>query len=239
MSDLNDTSDASRNGKIVSCQNVSKSFVANSKSVSALTDVSIDLHAGELVAIRGKSGCGKSTLMLTIGGLQKPDTGTVEIDGRSLYGLNAEDRAKFRGEHIGYVFQQFHLIPYLTVLENVLAARLGITKKSRTAGKPDGLAVGKELVDRVGLSHRIDHNPDQLSIGECQRVAIARALMNQPKVVLADEPTGNLDGENTETVLQSLRQIANDGTAVAIVTHDPQCDTVADRVVMMDDHRIV
>lgn len=229
----------SSNGKVVSCQNVSKSFSANRKSVSALEDVSLDLHAGELVAIRGKGGCGKSTLMLTIGGLQKPDAGTVEIDGRSLYGLNADDRAKFRGEHIGYVFQQFHLIPYLTVLENVLAARLGITNKSGINGKSNGPTIAKELVDRVGLSHRIEHKPDQLSIGECQRVAIARALMNQPKLVLADEPTGNLDGENTETVLQSLRQIANDGTAVAIVTHDPQCDSVADRVVMMADHRIV
>ena len=230
---MRDSTTSSTNRKVVSCQNVSKTFTTNSKSVLALSDVSIDLHAGELIAIRGKSGCGKSTLMLTLGGLQKPDSGSVEIDGRSLYGLTADERAKFRGEHIGYVFQQFHLIPYLTVLENVLAARLGVSNQS------DASVVGKELVERVGLSHRLEHKPDQLSIGECQRVAIARALMNQPKVILADEPTGNLDGENTETVLQSLRQIANDGTAVAVVTHDPQCDTVADRVVMMADHRIV
>ena len=230
---MRDSTTSSTNRKVVSCQNVSKTFTTNSKSVLALSDVSIDLHAGELIAIRGKSGCGKSTLMLTLGGLQKPDSGSVEIDGRSLYGLTADERAKFRGEHIGYVFQQFHLIPYLTVLENVLAARLGVSNQS------DASVVGKELVERVGLSHRLEHKPDQLSIGECQRVAIARALMNQPKVILADEPTGNLDGENAETVLQSLRQIANDGTAVAVVTHDPQCDTVADRVVMMADHRIV
>lgn len=230
---MHGNSDESANGKVVSCQNVSKSFKTNaSNSVSALIDVSIDLHGSELVAIRGKSGCGKSTLMLTLGGLQKPDAGTVDIAGRSLYSLNADERAKFRGEHIGYVFQQFHLIPYLSVMENVLAARLGVDNK------PDAATVARELVDRVGLSHRIEHKPNQLSIGECQRVAIARALMNQPKVILADEPTGNLDSENTQAVLQTLRDIADEGTAVAIVTHDPECDSVADRVVMMADHRI-
>ena len=217
---------------VVSCQNVSKAFRAASGRVDALNDVSLDLSAGEFVAIRGKSGCGKSTLMLTLGGLQKPDAGTVTIDGQSLYAMNAEQRAKFRGKHIGYVFQQFHLIPYLNVLENILAARLGTKQEN------NGLEDAHQLIERVGLSHRVNHKPDQLSIGECQRVAIARALMNRPKVILADEPTGNLDQENTDAVLSSLRDIANEGTTVALVTHDAQCDSVADRVVMMAEHQI-
>lgn len=217
----------------VSCQGISKSFAASAGQVAAIQDVSFEMSPGEFVAIRGKSGCGKSTLMLCLGGLQKPDSGMVSIDGHSLYAMSADQRAKFRGQHIGYVFQQFHLIPYLDVVENIMAARIGVGEKSDASDK------ARELVDRVGLLHRTTHKPDALSIGECQRVAIARALMNDPKVILADEPTGNLDQENTDTVLSILKEIANSGTAVALVTHDAQIDTVADRVVMMADGRIV
>lgn len=219
---------------VVSCRDVSKSFASANGKVLALDKVSLDVNSQELIAIRGKSGCGKSTLMLTLGGLQKPDHGTVTIGGQSIYDLNAEQRAKFRGQHIGYVFQQFHLIPYLNVVENVLSATLG---QRQQQGRSQETA--EALVERIGLSKRASHRPDQLSIGECQRVAIARALMNRPKVILADEPTGNLDAENTHTVLKCLRDIANDGTAVVIVTHDPLCDSVADRVIKMSEHQIV
>ncbi len=218
---------------VACCHEVTKTFSSPTGVVVAIDKVSLKLHARELITVRGPSGCGKSTLMLTLGGLQKPDSGNVTIADDAIYDLTAERRATFRGQHIGYVFQQFHLIPYLNVLENVLSATLGQgTEKTSQV-------TANELVDRMGLSSRVSHRPDQLSIGECQRVAIARALMNRPKMILADEPTGNLDQENTDSVLRCLRDIADDGTAVAVVTHDPLCDSVADRVIKMSEHRIV
>ena len=226
-----------QNAKIVDCQNISKTFRRKSNHVEALNDVSLQLDAGEFVAIRGKSGCGKSTLMLCVGGLQKPDAGTVSVNGHTLYDLAADQRAAFRAQSIGYVFQQFHLIPYLTVMENVLAARLGIP--SQNGERKHAAERATELVDRVGLANRADHKPSELSIGECQRVAIARALMNSPELILADEPTGNLDEENTANVLQSLREIANDGTAILLVTHDAQCEPFADRTIHMAAGSIV
>ena len=213
----------------VSCQNISKSFSRRSSPVEALRNVSLDLQAGEFVAIRGKSGCGKSTLMLCLGGLQKPDSGTVSIGSESIYGLPPDQRAKCRAQNIGYVFQQFHLIPYLSVRENVMAARLGLPTSNG-----DSSSRATELIEQVGLSDRSDHKPAELSIGECQRVALARALMNGPQVILADEPTGNLDDENTANVMQSLRQIAESGTAVLVVTHDAQCEPYVDRTIHME-----
>lgn len=219
---------------IVSCENVSKSFARKTNSVDAISNVSLQLEPREFVAIRGKSGSGKSTLLLCLGGLQRPDSGTITIANESLYAMPTEARAAFRAQNIGYVFQQFHLIPYLTVLENVRAAEMGL----RTVPN-DNAARSASLVQRVGLADRSDHKPAELSIGECQRVAIARALMNQPKLILADEPTGNLDEENTDIVLQLLREIANDGTAVLLVTHDAQCEGHVDRVIQMESGRIV
>lgn len=228
---------ATEKNTVVTCSGVSKSFTRKANKVEALRDVSLQLQAGELVTIRGKSGCGKSTLMLCMGGLQRPDSGTVHVSGQDLYSLPADERARFRGQHIGYVFQQFHLIPYLTVEENIRAARLGLTSDagSRTDEKQDA----QKLIEQVGLSHRSDHNPSELSIGECQRAAIARALMNSPALILADEPTGNLDEENTESILNAFREIANQGTSVAIVTHDTQCDSFADRVLHIADGKLV
>lgn len=220
---------------VVSCDDVSRSFVHKSGRVDALSGVSLVLNSGEFVTIRGKSGCGKSTLMLCLGGLQRPDSGTVNVNGQNLYALSAEERAKFRGQNIGYVFQQFHLIPYLTVEENVMAARLGVPQDRDDATNADTA----KLIEQVGLTARTQHKPSELSIGECQRVAIARALMNTPALILADEPTGNLDRENTQAILTSLRDIANGGTTVAMVTHDEQCDAYADRVIKLDAGRLV
>ena len=233
VSNQQSTQSHTASNSAVSCDAISKTFSSSNGKVTALQNVSVQLAPSEFVGIRGKSGCGKSTLMLCLGGLQKPDSGTVSIDGESLYAMNADQRAKFRGQHIGYVFQQFHLIPYLNLLENIMAARVGVGDRSSAADK------ARELVDRVGLSHRVTHKPDALSIGECQRVAIARALMNEPKVILADEPTGNLDQENTSIVLHILKDIASTGTAIALVTHDAQIDAIVDRVVMMEDGRVI
>ena len=219
---------------VVSCEHVSKSFAHKARAVHAMQDVSLQLNAGEFVAIRGKSGCGKSTLMLTLGGLQRPDAGVVRVAGQAIYEYPADRRAAFRAKNIGFVFQQFHLIPYLTVQENVLAARLGLRAKSNGQAHSDAMS----LIDRVGLTDRARHKPSELSMGECQRVALARALMNRPRLILADEPTGNLDGENADMVLRALREIADEGTAVLLVTHDAHCEQYVDRSMRMAAGRL-
>ena len=214
---------------IVSGAGLYKSFRRKTRTVDALKNVSLEVETGELVAIRGPSGCGKSTLLLAVGGLQKPDSGTIKVVDQDVYQLSPEQRTALRARRIGFVFQQFHLIPYLSVMENVLAAQLGVAV--RRNGSSTSRA--SELVQRLGLDERRDHRPAELSVGECQRVALARALLNEPQLILADEPTGNLDEENTGIVLQHLRDIANSGSAVLLVTHDPKCDAIADRMLQM------
>lgn len=190
--------------------------------VQALQDVSLSVDAGEFVAVRGPSGCGKTTLLLVAGGLLAPDDGTLVIDGQDPYALSADGRARFRGTTIGFVFQQFHLVPYLTVLDNVLAPAMA-------TGLSDARDHARELVAHFGLEHRLHHVPAQLSTGERQRTALARALLNRPKVLMADEPTGNLDRENGEAVLGYLKEFAEDGGAILLVTHDDQSAQFAKR----------
>jgi ABC-type lipoprotein export system ATPase subunit len=210
---------------------VTKTYTSAAETVTAMDSVSFEIRPGELVVIRGPSGCGKSTLLLTAGGLLSPTTGTVEIDGREPYRLTPGERAGLRAKTVGFVFQQFHLIPYLSVLENVMTPML--------AGGPCKQKLAEELIDKVGLTPRNTHRPSQLSTGEKQRTAIARALLNDPKLILADEPTGNLDECNRELVLKALRSIAEEGRAVMMVTHDSEAEKIADRVIRMSDGRIV
>jgi ABC-type lipoprotein export system ATPase subunit len=186
----------------------------------------VSVDSGEFVAVVGPSGCGKTTLLLVAGGLLRPDSGQVTIDGADPYSLSTEQRARFRAERIGFVFQQFHLVPYLNVLDNVLAPAL-VTGDPTARQRADG------LVQRFGLADRVRHRPGQLSTGERQRVALARALLNEPKVILADEPTGNLDGENRDEVLKALQAFANEGGAVLLVTHDPNAVAFAGRKVVL------
>ena len=169
---------------------------------------------------------GFRSLLLVAGGLLRPDSGQVTIDGADPYSLSTEQRARFRAERIGFVFQQFHLVPYLNVLDNVLAPAL-VTGDPTARQRADG------LVQRFGLADRVRHRPGQLSTGERQRVALARALLNEPKVILADEPTGNLDGENSDEVLKALQAFANEGGAVLLVTHDPNAVAFAGRKVVL------
>ena len=192
----------------------------------AVDDGSVSVEAGEFVAVVGPSGCGKTTLLLVAGGLLRPENGEVSIDGTDPYSLSGEQRARFRAEQIGFVFQQFHLVPYLNVLDNVMAPALvtGETSARERAGI---------LVERFGLADRLGHRPGQLSTGERQRVALARALLNEPRVILADEPTGNLDGDNSEQVLQALKTFADEGGAVLLVTHDPDAVAFAGRQVVL------
>ncbi len=217
---------------LVELQEVTKVYRSGPAEVRALDGVWLTVGAGEFVAVQGPSGSGKTTLLLIAGGLLAPSSGTVVIDGRAPYALPADERARFRAETIGFVFQQFHLVPYLTVRENVLAAALA-------TGRTDARRRADELLVRFGLTHRAHHVPAQLSTGERQRTAFARALLNEPKVLLADEPTGNLDRQNADVVLGYLAEFAREGGAVLLVTHDERAAARADRVVRLEDGRVV
>ena len=216
---------------MLEAKNIVKTFDGPEGAVRALDGVSISVAPGELVAVRGPSGCGKTTLLLVVGGLLRPNGGEVRVDGEDPYGLPPDGRALFRAERIGFAFQQFHLIPYLTVLENVSAPALA--RRS-----PDAPERARELVRRFGLQERANHVPAELSVGERQRAALARALMNQPRLLLADEPTGNLDDANAEGVLAHLVEFAKAGGAVLLVSHDARGTKHAHRVLEMDRGRI-
>jgi ABC-type lipoprotein export system ATPase subunit len=209
---------------MLNIDNVRKTYRTARGDVTPLDGLSLSVRAGEFAAVCGPSGCGKTTLLLVVGGLLHPDSGTVRVGGSDLYQMSPEARARFRAANIGFVFQQFHLIPYLSVLENVLAAALA-------APLPDARERGLTLLRHFGLAHRQDHVPAQLSTGERQRTALARALLHRPKLLLADEPTGNLDEDSGRLVLRHLADYANDGGAVLLVTHDPRAAEFTGRIV--------
>jgi len=210
---------------------ISKSYTVGEKLVQALDDVSVHVAPGEFVTVKGHSGCGKTTLLLATGALLAPDAGTVEVDGQDPYQLPPDPRAAFRAGHIGFVFQQFYLVGYLSVLDNVLTPSLALPR-------PDARERAAELVDRFGLAHRAEHMPGQLSTGERQRAALARAMFNEPKLILADEPTGNLDGKNAGVVLSALAEFAEAGGAVLLVTHDDKVAEYAHRTVYLEGGRL-
>ncbi|MBX3438122.1 MAG: ABC transporter ATP-binding protein [Planctomycetaceae bacterium] len=220
---------------MLSLTNVSKSYNGASGPVQAVDNVSLELGPGSFIGIQGPSGCGKSTLLLAAGGLMRPDSGSVRIADEEIYALPPDRRAEFRGKTIGFVFQQFHLVPYLSVLDNVLAAALAV--KSADSEKVRERA--RQLVDRFGLSSRRHHVPAALSTGERQRTALARALLNEPQCLLADEPTGNLDRENSRVVLDALAEFAAAGGIVLLVTHDEQAAQRAETVLVMRNGRII
>lgn len=199
--------------------------------IRALDDVNLDVHAGEWLAIMGPSGSGKSSLVNVIGCLDRPTSGEVVINGQSLAQLSSRELDRFRAERIGLIFQQFHLIPYLTALENVMLAQYfhSMTDEAEALG----------ALHRVGLKDRAQHLPAHLSGGEQQRVCIARALINDPKIILADEPTGNLDAHNEEIVLGLLRHFHDQGRTIVMVTHDPTVARLADRRIELHHGKIV
>jgi ABC-type lipoprotein export system ATPase subunit len=213
--------------------NVCKTYPHADGRVVALQDVSLRLEPGDFLAVCGKSGCGKTTLLLTLGGLLRPDSGTITVRDTDLYQLLPNQRAQFRAQHIGFVFQQFHLVPYLSVIDNVLAATLGLKQKL----DPNVQEQANHLIDRLGLRSRRRHLPSQLSTGERQRTALARALLNSPSILLADEPTGNLDPQNGAVVLDHLAEFAAQGGAVLLVTHEDAAAERANRVIHLDDGR--
>lgn len=213
-------------------KDVAKTYRSGGREVNALDDVSLQVEPGEFVAVQGRSGCGKSTLLLIAGGLLAPDRGTVRLHDAEPYAMSQEARSRWRAAQIGFVFQQFHLVPYLSVLDNVLTPSLAIDI-------PDAQQRARELLERFELAARSHHVPSELSTGERQRTALARALLASPQLVLADEPTGNLDRENADAVLDSLVEFARGGGAVLMVTHDPAAAARADRVFKMQSGLLV
>jgi putative ABC transport system ATP-binding protein len=209
---------------MVRLEKVAKTYRGRRGEVEALRDVDLEVARGEVLAVRGPSGSGKTTLLLVLGGMLRPTRGTVRVDGRDLQALGGGDLARFRRERIGFVFQLFHLVPYLDVLGNVLlAGRGGEAERPRAA----------ELLERLGLSARAGHRPAELSAGEKQRVALARALLVRPALVLADEPTGNLDPPNAAEVFRVLGEYRKEGGTVIVATHGPSSDLGADREVRL------
>jgi putative ABC transport system ATP-binding protein len=210
---------------------VSKRFHRGTEEVVALDEIDLEVAEGEFVALVGRSGSGKSTLLHLAGGLDRPDGGTVELDGRDLATLSVGDRARMRRREIGFDFQFFPLIPTLTVRENVELPLL--LDGAKANGRVD------ELLERVAIGHRRDHLPSELSGGELQRAAVARALVARPRLVLADEPTGNLDSVNGAAVLELLlQQVAAEGAALVLVTHDAEAAARAPRMHTLRDGRL-
>jgi len=211
---------------------VSKRYRTGSGDVAALEEVSMQVTEGEFVVVRGPSGSGKTTLLLVTGGMLRVSSGSVLVNGEDVYRLPEGQRARFRADSIGFVFQMFHLIPYLNVLENVLLpAGAGNRDRDRT--------VALELLERFRLSERANHKPYELSAGESQRTAIARAMFSRPRLILADEPTGNLDPENAEEVIKYLAEYHREGGTVIVVTHGRVVDQYADRIMSLQNGRIV
>ena len=212
----------------LSARGLQRSFRIGGNRIQVLRGIDLDLAPGESVFLCGASGAGKTTLLYTIAGLETPEAGTVEFEGRSLYGLSGNALARLRNERMGFVFQSYFLLPELTALENVLLPSMigGKNTESRA----------KELLDRVGLKDRMDHLPAELSGGEQQRVAIARSLVNDPSILFADEPTGNLDSKNGEVIIALLLDLAKaDGRTLAVVTHDDRLAARGDRLVRIVD----
>ncbi|MFH1722800.1 MAG: ABC transporter ATP-binding protein [Candidatus Altiarchaeota archaeon] len=219
--------------QLITFENVSKAYYVGEARVDALKGADLSIRDGEFVAIMGPSGSGKSTLLTMLGVLNTPSSGKVTIDGIDVYKLPLERQADFRSEYIGFVFQAFQLIPYLTALENVMLPH-AITKISSKEQK----AKAQEVLGKVELHGKFDRLPSQLSGGEAQRVAVARALVNEPPIILTDEPTGNLDSKNAQGVMALLKAINKEGKTVIMVTHDRKTAEMADRIIELKDGRI-
>jgi putative ABC transport system ATP-binding protein len=211
-------------------QEVSKRYAHREGEVVALRPTTLGLARGEFVAVVGPSGSGKTTLLSILGGMLAPSGGKVWLDGQSLYDATASARARLRLRKIGFVFQTFNLVPYLTAMENV---QVPLMLAHGNAAKFEGRV--RELLARVGLEQRMHHKPSELSVGQQQRVALARTLVNDPDVILADEPTGNLDPATREQVLDFLASLAAEGRTVVMVTHDPAAAKRAGRVITLAD----
>jgi len=219
---------------LIHLDGVTKVFVTDEVETHALGGIHMDIQRGEYIAIAGPSGCGKSTLLAILGLLDSPSGGTYVLNGKPVQNLKLSERARIRNREIGFIFQAFNLIGDLTVYENV---ELPLTY--RGMGGAERKKRVMEALERVGMSHRVKHYPSQLSGGQQQRVAVARALAGDPSILLADEPTGNLDSTNGEQVMDLLRELHRGGATICMVTHDPRYAKYADRGIHLFDGRIV
>jgi putative ABC transport system ATP-binding protein len=225
---LNDTQ------SIIRLEGLKKVFYTDEIETHALSDIHLDIQKGEYLAVAGPSGCGKSTLLSILGLLDTPSSGDYALDGEPVARLTTRDRARVRNHQIGFIFQSFNLIGDLDVEENVALPlsyrKMPLQERRRRVD---------EALDRVGMAHRKNHYPSQLSGGQQQRVAVARAVAGEPGILLADEPTGNLDSKNGESVMELLRELHRNGSTICMVTHDPRFARYADRTVHLFDGRIV
>jgi putative ABC transport system ATP-binding protein len=215
-------------------EGVTKVFVTDDVETHALAGIHLDIKKGEYLSIAGPSGCGKSTLLAILGLLDSPSDGTYVLNGKPVQGLKLSERARIRNREIGFIFQAFNLIGDLTVYENV---ELPLTYRGMPGAERKKRV--HEALERVGMSHRVKHYPSQLSGGQQQRVAVARALGGDPSILLADEPTGNLDSANGEAVMDLLRELHRGGATICMVTHDPRYARYADRNIHLFDGRVV
>lgn len=219
---------------IISVKSVNKIYRTKTIETQALEDINLDIAEGEFLSIMGPSGCGKSTLLNIIGLLDSPTSGTIEIAGTDVSGIKDKQLAALRNSTLGFVFQSFHLIPSLSVIDNVMVPLV------YRSGAGDRRALAREAIERVGLSHRLHHMPSQLSGGQAQRVAIARAIVGNPRIILADEPCGNLDSRMGAEIMQLLHSLNRDEhRTIVMVTHNEEQARATDRIVhMFDGHRI-
>lgn len=215
-------------------ENLSKEYPTRAESLKVLKDISLELSKGDSAAILGPSGCGKSTLLYCIGTLDQPTSGSVKLSGQSPFSLNETDLARFRSQNIGFIFQDHHLLPQLTVLENILVPTL-----AEGSATPQQIERAKMLIERVGLSQRIEHRSAELSGGERQRVAVARSLIHQPLLLLADEPTGNLDKTNAEAIGNLLLELQKEEESILlVVTHSQELADIFQRRYQLDDGKL-
>jgi len=220
--------------QILTLQQVCKSFVQGDICTKALNQVDLKVHRGDFIAVQGPSGSGKSTLLAILGLMDKADSGLLQLAGVDVAAIGLQERQRVRNQYLGFIFQSFHLLPHMTVLENVvlpLSFRKDISSATATAK-------ATAMLETVGLSHRIGHYPSQLSGGQQQRVAIARALVGEPAILLADEPTGNLDSENAKSISALLTEFNSRGQSILLVTHDANVASIATRQLFMQDGRL-
>ena len=219
---------------MITVNDVTKSYIIGGNQVNALHDVSLEISEGDFMAVTGPSGSGKSTLLYTLGGLLTPNTGRVLVNESDIYSLNQRMRAKFRRDNVGLIFQTFELLPYLTALENVM---LPLSIDGVSGWEQEDRAY--DSLEKVGLDERADHKPTELSGGEQQRVAVARGLVNEPKILLADEPTGNLDQKTGDGIMGLLSDLNGEGQTIVFVTHDQSRTVIANKVIGMIDGGIM
>jgi len=218
---------------LIEIKQLNKAYESGDECVLALCDVDLNIERGEFISVMGPSGSGKSTLLTILGGLNHPTKGDVVIDEISIYQLSLEKLADFRREYLGFIFQSFQLIPYLTVTENVMLP-LSITDRSNQ----DQVKMAEEILERIGLRGKGKRLPDQLSGGEQERVAIARALVNSPPILMADEPTGNLDSKTGKEIMELFRALNKEGQTIVMVTHNPENAAFSTRTISLKDGRV-